>query len=105
MKDALASNLMSDQDRHQREREIQEAHQALLLEGNALWQQMFARYREALIARMTNPSSTDDEVLETRRMLVAVRRVKTELEQALKTGDLAAMQLETDNARREAKRT
>lgn len=81
-------------DKAERQREVERAHQASRILDCPLWAEVWDGYRGALLDRMTSPATLDDDVLVARRMLVAVEQVQSDLTEILTTGELAQMQLE-----------
>ena len=82
---------MSD---HDRIRERERAHQAKNVLENVVYQEAFTHMEGNLMATMQYPKSSDEAVLEARRMLIVLRNVQRHLEEAMQTGILAEIQLE-----------
>ncbi len=81
-------------DENARIREQARASQARQILDSPLWQEAWAATVTRLREWMESPSSSEDTVLEARRMLIAAERVRKDLEHTLQTGELATLQLE-----------
>ena len=80
-------------DEHQLIRERERGAKAQQILGNEIFQDVWSAMDANLTAAMTSPSATDEAVLEARRGLIILRRVKAEVERVLKTGEMANIQL------------
>lgn len=87
-------------DEHQLIKERERAHLAKQVIENPVWEEAWSHYQDTLRAHMENPEATDDTVLEARKGLIVLNRIRRRIEQAMTTGDMAAMQLETLNGKR-----
>jgi len=83
-------------DENARIRERERGRLAQLVTDNAVYQQAWADMEANLRAHMESSSSADDTVLEARRMLIALRRLRRTLEDAMTTGKMAEIQMDND---------
>jgi len=83
-------------DENARIRERERGRLAQLVTDNAVYQQAWADMETNLRAHMESSSSADDTVLEARRMLIALRRLRRTLEDAMTTGKMAEIQMDND---------
>ena len=86
---------MKDEDSLIRERN--RGSQARAIIDSPLWEESFSVYRNALMEHMASISSTEEAVLEARRGLIALRRIKKHMETIFETGKLANISLENPN--------
>ena len=91
---------MNEDDRRARVHEVKDSQHAKAIIENPVWQRVFDGYVENLQAWMEEPGTEDDLVLEARRRLLSLRRVRKDLETALETGKLAEIQLREDQEKR-----
>lgn len=87
---------MDDQDRRERRLEVDRGHRAQTFIEDPMIADLFDTYREALLDRMSDATTSDVDVLDCRRMLVVVQRVRNDLMTMATTGKLALQQLEDD---------
>ena len=86
---------MSEKEEHQLRRELDRAQQARAIIDSDIWAETWTSYTGNLLARMGSPDTPDDEVLAVRRMLVATRQARKDLEKLLETGEMAKIGMET----------
>ena len=87
-------------DEHKLIRERERAHLAKQIVDNPVWQDAWTVYEETLKAHIFEPKSSDEAVLVARQGILLMKRVKAHIEQAMKTGEMAAIQLESIHGRK-----
>ena len=75
--------------------ERERGHKARQILDNPVFQDAWSRMDANLVAVMSNPASVDEAVLEARRGLIVLRRLKKEIEREFETGNMANIQLNT----------
>ena len=83
---------MDNDDQLLKERE--QGHRAQLIIDNPLFVETWEKMDARLMRIMSDPSTADDAVMEARRGLIVLRRLKSEIETVLKTGEMANIQLD-----------
>ena len=84
---------MDEEDLRLRREEARDGQHAKLILDNPLWQRVYEEAERNLKRFMEEPSTLDEDVLEARRGLIALRRVKKNIETAMTTGDMAVLQI------------
>ena len=74
-------------------KEREQGHRAQQIIDNPLFVETWEKMDARLMRIMSDPSTADDAVLEARRGLIVLRRLKSEIETVLKTGEMASTQL------------
>jgi hypothetical protein len=82
---------MSDEGKLTAERE--RGHKARQVLDNPVFKETWDRIDANLIAAMSSSTATDEAVLEARKGLIVLRRVRKEIEREFETGNLANIQL------------
>ena len=80
-------------DEHKRIKEREEGDKARQILENPVFVDTWAKMDANLLSRMTDPGADDEVVLEAKRGLVILRRVKSEIERTMQTGQMAVMEL------------
>lgn len=79
---------------HQLIREQERAHLAKQITENPVWEEAWTALTENLRAHMEAPELSDEVVLEARRGLLILKRVREQIERVVNTGKLAQIELE-----------
>jgi hypothetical protein len=82
---------MADETKLAAERE--RGHKARQVLDNPVFKETWDRIDANLIAAMSSSTATDEAVLEARKGLIVLRRVRKEIEREFETGNLANIQL------------
>ena len=80
-----------------RERERGLRAQAII--ENEICSEVWEKMAENARTFMEMPETTDEDVLEARRMLIVLKRVKVQMETIFTTGNMAQMQIAADTER------
>jgi len=84
---------MDADDKRERQVEVTRGHHAKQILDNPVWDTTFLGYETSLREWIESPETVSDDVLEARRMLIALRRLRRDIETTMQTGHLAEMQL------------
>jgi len=76
------------------EQEERRGEEARVVLDNPIYREAFAQIEANIVAKMALQATTAAEAEELRRLMIALRKVRTYLEQVLTTGTMAAMEEE-----------
>jgi len=76
------------------EQEERRGEEARVVLDNLIYREAFAQIEANIVAKMALQATTAAEAEELRRLMIALRKVRTYMEQVLTTGTMAAMEEE-----------
>lgn len=76
------------------EQEERRGEEARVVLDNPIYREAFAQIEANIVAKMALQATTAAEAEELRRLMIALRKVRTYMEQVLTTGTMAAMEEE-----------
>lgn len=85
---------MQPDDEQARLKEVERAHQARAITESPLWDEAYQKLVNAQLSRMLAKSTSDDEVLECKRRILAIQDIKGHFASIMTTGAMAQQQLD-----------